>query len=113
MATDQDAPAAPERATQAETRPATIRLSEFLLKPEVYSHRDPEDLTDRDRLKPLMDSLVTEGLQNPVEFYRDAGGRPVPTKGHRRISAMLQLASENTPGFAPDMAVPAVEVLDA
>jgi ParB-like chromosome segregation protein Spo0J len=113
MAVQQDAPAIPERATQAQTRAVTVRLSDFLLKPELYSHRDPEDLSDRERLKPLMDSLVTEGLQNPVEFSRDAKGRPVPTKGHRRISAMRQLAKENTPGFTEDMMVPAVEVLDA
>jgi hypothetical protein len=113
MAQTKEAPAIPERATQAETRPTTERLSDFQLKPESFYHRDQAELADPDRLKPLMDSLAVEGLQTPVELFRGPDGKPVPTKGHRRISAMRQLAKQNTPGFTPDMLVAALEVLNA
>src|SRR5262245_37518440 len=75
-----------ERATQAVTRPTTLPLNEFVLKPELYCHRDQEELKNRDRLKPLMDSLIVEGLRTPVEFFRDEAGNAIPTRGHRRIS---------------------------
>jgi hypothetical protein len=113
MAKEKEAPVVPERATQAATRPVTVPLDEFVLKPELYSHRAPEELKDRDRLLPLMDSLTVEGLLNPVEFYRGPDGTPVVTKGHRRINALRQLAQENRPGFTAAMPVEAVEVLNA
>jgi hypothetical protein len=113
MADDREAPVVPERATQATTRTTTVPLNEFVLRPELYCHRDEDELRDRNRLRPLMDSLTVEGLQTPVEFFRDADGRPVVDKGHRRISSMRQLARENTPRFTETMPVEAVEVLNA
>jgi hypothetical protein len=113
MADDKKPPEAPERATHATTRPTTVRLNEFVLKPASYCHRDPEDLVDRDRLGALKDSLTVEGLLNAVEFFRDPDGKPVVTRGHRRISAMRQLAKENRAGFSDDMPVEAVEVVNA
>src|SRR5260370_14390092 len=99
MAEERKPPDVPERATKAVTGPMTVPLNEFVLKPELYCHRDPEDLTNRDRLLPLMDSLTVEGLLNPVEIFRDPDGKPVVTKGHRRISAMRQLAKKKSAGF--------------
>ncbi len=113
MAKETDAPVIPERATRATTRPATVPLNEFVLRPELFCHRKPEELQDRERLQPLMASLTVEGQQAPVEFYRGPDGQAVATKGHRRISAMRQLAKENTPNFTLTMPVEAVEVLGA
>jgi hypothetical protein len=116
MAVERKHPDVPERATQALTRPTTVPLNEFVLRPEMYCHRDPEDLTNRDRLLPLMDSLTIEGQLNPVEFFREPEGKhgkPVVTKGHRRISALRQLARENRPGFTETMPVDSIEVVNA
>jgi hypothetical protein len=117
-ANPQTAPATPgaddERVPgRATTRPTTVPLKDFVLRPARYCHRAPEELEDRDRLGALKDSLTGEGLLNPVEFFRDPDGKPVVTRGHRRISAMRQLAAENRAGFGDDMPVEAVEVVNA
>jgi ParB-like chromosome segregation protein Spo0J len=54
-----------------------------------------------------------EGLQVPVEYYRDPDGRKVLVKGHRRSTACRILANRNTPNFTLDMKIPAIEVSDA
>jgi hypothetical protein len=113
MAEDSQAPEFLERATKAVIRATTVPLNEFVLKPELYCHRDPEELSDIDRLKPLMDSLIIEGLEHPPEFFRDPDGKPVVDQGHRRISAMRELARQNTPGFSETMPVEAIEVVNA
>src|ERR1700722_10131963 len=77
MAQKQETPVIPERATQAVTRPTSLPLNEFVLKPEQFCHRDQAELTDIERLRPLMDSLTVEGLETPVEFVRDSTGKPV------------------------------------
>jgi ParB-like chromosome segregation protein Spo0J len=113
MADDKKAPAVPERATPAATKPAKVPLNEFLLLPERYCHRDEQELTDIERLRPLVDSIAAEGLQTPPEFFRDEKGRPVIVKGHRRISALRWLADKGTAGFKPNMPVEAIEVSGA
>jgi ParB-like chromosome segregation protein Spo0J len=113
MAQDKKPPAVPERATQAATKPTRVPLSDFILIPEQFCHRDDRELKDEDRLRSLMDSLAAEGLQTPVEFYRDGNGRPVIVKGHRRISALRRLAQQGKPGFTADMPVEAIEVTGA
>lgn len=106
-------PDIPERATQATTRPMTVPLDEFVLMPELYCPRDPLELTDDTRQETLMNSLTVEGQLSAVEFFRRDDGKPVPTRGHRRITAMRRLAERNTPGFTPKMPVQAIEVLGA
>jgi ParB-like chromosome segregation protein Spo0J len=113
MAQERKAPAVPERATQAATRPVKVRLDQFVLVPERYCHRDKAELEDPARLRPLADSIAREGQQTPVEFYRDDKGRLVITKGHRRISALRLLAKDKRAGFAPDMEAEAIEVTGA
>jgi hypothetical protein len=49
-------------------------------------------------------------LAAQITFYRDERGRPVVIGGHRRITALRQLAPQGMPGFRPDMKVQAVEV---
>jgi ParB-like chromosome segregation protein Spo0J len=97
----------------ATTRPTTVPLNEFVLKPELYCHRDPAELTDRERLKPLMDSIRTHGLLSPVEFYRGPDGKPIPDEGHRRISGLRFLVEDGVPGFTATMPIPSVEVIGA
>jgi hypothetical protein len=103
----------PERATHPTMRPATVPLNSLVLKAATYCHRDLEELEDRDRLSALKDSLTVEGQLTAVEFFRDSDGKPVVTRGHRRISALRQLAKENRAGFTHDMPVEAVEVIGA
>jgi hypothetical protein len=112
MSTDKEVPAVAKRETQAETRPTKVRVSEFVLYPERFSHRDEAEFK-KARLKPHMDSLVSEGMQVPVEFYRDKDGKPVLLKGHRRIFALRALADDNLPGFSRGMEVDALEVVNA
>ena len=107
------APEFPERATTATTRPMTVPLDEFVLKPELYCHRRKGLSDDEATQKPLRDSLTVEGLLTPVEFFRDSDGKCVIVKGHRRIIAMRELAKRNTPGFSANMPVEAVEVVNA
>src|SRR5262249_17908538 len=64
-------------------------------------------------LKPLMDSLVLEGLQTPIEVHKTPDGKYRLIKGHCRVHALRLLADRHAPGFARDMPVPAVEVLGA
>jgi hypothetical protein len=113
MATPKDAPAPLERATKAATHHASVPLNKFVLRPELYCFRDPEELNDESRLMPLLNLLVVEGMQTPVEFFFDSEGNPVTTKGHRRISAMRLAAKKNMPGFTDAMVVQALEVRNA
>lgn len=97
-----------ERVTTARTERTVIRLNEVKLLPEKYSHRNANELST-DKLKPLMQSLVLDGLQVPIEI----DPQNVILKGHRRVAAMRELARVNTPNFAEDLEVPALRVLDA
>jgi hypothetical protein len=113
MSANENLPRVPERTTAATTRPTTVPLNEFVLKPELYCHRDPAELTERERLKPLMDSIKAHGLLNPVEFYRGPDGEPIPDEGHRRISGLRFLVEDRVSGFTATMPIPSVEVIGA
>jgi hypothetical protein len=112
MPKETETPVIPTRETQATTRLVQIPLDQFVLHPERYCHRDPEELTEG-RLKPLMESLVNQGIQVPVEFYKDDKGQPILDKGFRRITGMRLLAAQHTPNFVPNMMVDALEVIGA
>jgi hypothetical protein len=112
MAKEKEAPAVAKRETQAETRPTKVRLCDFVLQPERYSHRSKEQFK-KERLQALMDSLVSEGQQVPIEFFRDKDGRPVVLKGHRRVYGERYLADDHVPHFTHDMEVDALEVVNA
>jgi ParB-like chromosome segregation protein Spo0J len=112
MAKEKEPPAVAKRETQAETRPTKVRLNEFVLQPERYSHRSKEEFK-KERLKALMDSLVSEGQQVPIEFFRDKDGRPVVLKGHRRVYGERYLADDHVHHFTHDMEVDALEVVNA
>jgi ParB-like chromosome segregation protein Spo0J len=110
MAIDKEGPPNQGRAT---TRPTTVPLNEFVLKPELFCHRDPAELTDRARLKPLMDSIQAHGLLSPVEFFRGPAGEPLLDEGHRRISGCRFLAQDDVPGFTATMPIASIEVIGA
>ena len=101
-----------ERATSAETRRTNVRLSDLKKDTDRYFHRPSAALEEKD-LDSLLKSLTLEGLQVPVEFFRDGVGTAYLTKGHRRVAACRILAGRNTPGFTEDMEVEAIEVLGA
>ena len=110
MATENEEPLS--RATNATTKRIKIRLDEIKIDTERYCHRDNNALTD-ESLKSLMDSLILEDLQNPVEIYRDEDGNAILLKGHRRVTACRLLADKNEPGFTRDREVDAIEVTNA
>jgi hypothetical protein len=74
------------RATTATTERKKVRHDQIKFDLDRYLNRDPEALKS-ENLTPLMESLVLEGLQVPIEFYRDEQGNAVLLKGHRRVSA--------------------------
>ena len=106
---DKNKPPASDNRSSATTKPALIRLNQVVLVPERFCNRDPADLK-KDNLTAFADTIAAEGLQTPVEFYRDKNGQLIITKGHRRISALRLNASRQVPGFAPDTPF-AVEVV--
>jgi hypothetical protein len=113
MANEMEAPVIPMRATEATTRPTMVPLNELVLQPERYSHRDPVELTDRDRLEPLMNSLIVDGQLDAIEYFIGPHGEKVVDRGNRRISAMRMLGADNVPNFTATMPVKAEEVVNA
>ncbi|MBL8797944.1 MAG: hypothetical protein JNM56_28860 [Planctomycetia bacterium] len=102
-----------QRETEAKTKPMVVALNELEMLPQVYCHRcGPEGLKEED-VADLFDPLTMEGLQVPVEFHVDPDGRKVLVKGYRRVTACRLLAQRNTPHFALDMKIPAIEVSEA
>ena len=115
MATDKKETKAPEileRATQATMQRTRVHLNDLVMDTDRFCHRKAATLNE-EGLKDLMDSLVLEGLQVPVEYFSDTRGRKVLVKGHRRVTACKLLAGRNTPGFKEDMDVEAIEVQGA
>jgi len=110
---EKTAPVSPERVTQATTKPTTVGLDLLITVPERFCHRDTSELKDVSKYKDLADSIATEGLQTPIEYYLDDQGRPVVTKGHRRVAALRHNAAISKPGFSPDMEIEAIEVSGA
>src|SRR5262245_28226931 len=101
-----------ERVTQAKAMPTLVPLNELDMLENVFCHRGPDGL-DSANVADLFDSLILEGLQVPVEFYRDKDNRKILVKGHRRVTACRILAQRNTPMFTLDMKIPAIEVSEA
>ena len=73
-----------------------------------FFHRDKKYLGE-EQLKQLLASIHHEGLQVPIEFYRD-GDRKVLVKGHLRVAAYHLLARKGTPGFSLENEIDAIEV---
>jgi hypothetical protein len=106
------APGGPEGSPKV--RPVMVRLDQLILIPERFCHRDPQELTDPARLRPLADAIFARGgIQVPIEFFIDGQGQKVVDAGHRRTAASRLLAQENKPGYTLDMEVPAIEVVGA
>ncbi len=101
-----------ERQTAATTKRTQVRLDEIVVQKDRYCHREDDALTEAN-LKPLMDSLVSEGLQVPIEICTDSKGQKVLIKGHRRVKSCQILEGKKMPGFTPDMELEALEVVDA
>ena len=73
-----------------------------------FFHRDKKYLGE-EQLKQILASIHHEGLQVPIEFYRD-GDRKVLVKGHLRVAAYHLLARKGTPGFLLENEIDAIEV---
>lgn len=113
MSNERKPPDTPGREPRAVTRPVMVRLDQLVLIPERFCHRDPAELDDSARLRPLADSILANGLQVPIEYFMDDQGRKVVDSGHRRTSALRLLAREGRPGYTADMEVPGVQVSGA
>src|SRR5262245_25012380 len=105
----------PEGAQPLAAKPRTqiirVRLSQLVLRVEDYSHRAKGAL-ERDALRPLLDSIKMEGLRHPPEVFALGDGTYVIVSGHRRYSCLVLLAQDGVAGFAMDMEVEVVELLD-
>ena len=113
----------PEDATDAQPKDLTrvshvtmkrikVRLDQVVMEPERYSHRRSQAFKE-ENLQSLMDSLVLEGMQVPIEGFFDDQGRFVVVKGHRRVRAHQLLVGQHKPGFLDEMELEAVEVANA
>lgn len=87
-----------------------VRLDEIDRADLRYFLRDEKALSEAS-LKGLMASLQHEGVQDPVEFFRD-GDRKVLVKGFLRVAACAILARKGAEGFRDDMELDAIEVLE-
>jgi hypothetical protein len=108
-----------ERQAQVRYKQVQVRLIDLDHKSRRHDfcHRSSEALAcgddDGDNMKALVESMVLEGQQVPVEFYRDPeSGTAIVLRGYRRIESLWiaierKLDQEN---FHPDMLVSAVEV---
>lgn len=95
-----------------QTKRRTVRLSDLKMNTDRYCHRQHEEL-DEKVLEPLMDSLVLEGLRQPVTIYTDSQGNEILIGGHRRVSGLRFLARRNQSGFSEDMEIEAIEIIGA
>lgn len=84
-----------------------VPLSKIVMDPDRYCHRDSRAL-EVGSLQSLMDSLILEGMQVPIEGYYDDSERFVLVKGHRRVQSHLELVRKNTPGFTAGMELEAI-----
>lgn len=88
-------------------------LDQIKTRPEDYRHRDDADLNVKsESMKALMDSLITEGLQEPLLVYKDEAGSYVQITGHRRRAALEALADANVGEFKRSMPVQVREILN-
>jgi ParB-like chromosome segregation protein Spo0J len=112
MAEARKAPEVLNLATAAKTESTSVPLNSFVRDDPIFCLR-PNAEFDKAALQPLMDSLALEGQQVPVEAFVYETGEYVLTKGYRRVSAMILLATENHPRFKPDMPVSTIIVKEA
>src|SRR5215469_15315661 len=75
-------------AAKPRTQIIRVRLRQLVLRVEDYSHRAKGAL-ERDALRPLLDSIKTEGLIHPPEVYALGDGTYVVVNGHRRYSSLV------------------------
>ena len=99
-----------EPRTPAEQRATRIRLDEIDRGDLRFYYRDRKYLQE-EHLEDLLKSLRREGMQVPIEFFRD-GDRKVLVKGFRRVAAWVILARKGVPGFGEDQKLDAIEVLE-
>lgn len=101
-----------KRATNVTTKRTRVRLDQIVMEPEKFCHR-PADALSEEKLKDIMDSLVLEGMQVPIEGYLDKDKRYVLIKGHRRVMSHKILVGKNTPNFSADMELEAIQLENA
>jgi len=100
------------RATSATTEHRQIPLDQIKIDKDLFCHRNPEALLP-EKLETMMDSLILENIQVPVEVFKNEKGNYTLIKGHRRVSACRLLADKNEPGFTRDMLIPALELMSS
>jgi ParB-like chromosome segregation protein Spo0J len=100
---------------RATTRPVKVRLSQLVLLPELYSHRDKSelDIDNPVKIRPLADNIAERGLEVPIEIFVDKDGRVIVIKGNRRVMAHRLNVKEGKAGFTHDMELEAIEILGA
>jgi ParB-like chromosome segregation protein Spo0J len=96
-------------AAKPRTRVIRVRLNQLLVRD--YSQRAAGAL-EREPLRPLADHIKTEGLRHRPEVYRQDDGIFVVVTGHRRVASLKLLAQDGVSGFADDMEIEVVELLD-
>src|SRR5437773_1323821 len=94
------------------TRRIWVKLSELVLRPEEFCHREADALNPAN-LKPLIESIKAEGLKHPPEVFTDKGGNIVVVAGNRRVTSLRHLAREGVAGYALDMEIEVIELLGA
>ena len=107
------------RQSNASFKHATVRLCDLdhQTKRHVFCHRMADALKygdeDGDPMKTLVDSLLLEGPQVPVEYYVDPEtGDKILLRGYRRIEAIkIAIERQFQPDrFHPEMEISAIEV---
>lgn len=113
MATDLNATDSVKLCTNVTTEAIKIGLDHIVFDVDHFCHRDPAAL-DATNLKPMMDSLVKETLQVPIEVFPDQDDpfKFYLVKGHRRVQAHKLLAEKNTPGFTNTMDLNAIVLMN-
>ena len=105
-------------ATTATLHPSQIRLCDLdhVSMRHLFCHREQDALAFSDNedafMTRLVESLLGEGQQVPVEFYRDAAGHAILLRGYQRVAACHHIVERGLdPGrFNAEMIVDAVEV---
>ena len=110
MSEKQQAPETLKLASSINATAIKVRLSEILLASDHFFHRDPSTLEPQS-LQSLMDNLVLEKMQEPVEGFFDSENHFTLVQGYRRVAALRLLAEKNTPNFSADMDIDAL-ILD-
>ncbi|MGE5359897.1 MAG: hypothetical protein ACM3NQ_12850 [Bacteroidales bacterium] len=102
-----------ERESTATLTHAPIRFCDLDHKSmrHRYCHRAQDALAfndDKDTfMTRLVESLLSEGQQVPVEYYRDETGRAILIRGYQRCAALLHIIERglDPERFGPEMMV--------